>query len=177
MMSQSGGFLYYRGDKFQAVGLPYGNGLTRLYLFLPDKESSIRELLKSFTHDSCEQWMKGLLPTYGDVKIPRFKLEYGKILNGTLNNMGMGVAFDPEQADFSEILELGRLYISEVRHKASVEINENGTEAAAATSVTMEPVWYKPKQFTFIADRPFLLMIRNERTGSILFMGAVVEPK
>src|SRR5262245_12184098 len=182
MMTQSGNFSYYRGDKFQAVSLPYGKGDTGLILFLPDKESSLKQFLESFNFDNCEQWMKGFGEAPGDVKIPRFKLEYQKSLNETLKAMGMEVAFDSGRADFSGMRELSdgrRLFISEVKHKAVVEVNEEGTEAAAATSVGISHTSMRPPQqrFSFVADRPFLMAIRDQKTGAILFMGAVVDPQ
>jgi serine protease inhibitor len=181
MMSQSGDYSYYRGDKFQAVSLPYGEGNTALYLFLPDKESSLKQFLGSFTFDNCEQWMKGFRGNPGDVKIPRFKMEYQKTLNETLKTMGMEVAFDRGRADFSGMRDPSdgrRLFISEVKHKAVVEVNEEGTEAAAATSVGAGITSMRPPQqrFTFIADRPFLMAIRDQKTGALLFMGAVFDP-
>jgi serine protease inhibitor len=179
MMSQSGDYRYYRGDKFQAVSLPYGKGGTSLYLFLPDKGSSLDDLLKSFSHDKCEQWMKGFRSTPGDVKIPRFKMEYESKLNDMLKALGMETAFSENRADFSGMRDRRDVYISEVKHKAVVEVNEEGTEAAAATSVGIRTTSMRPPQerFTFIADHPFLMIIRDESTGALLFMGTVADPK
>jgi serine protease inhibitor len=176
MMSQSGTYLYYRGDKFQAVSLPYGKGSTSLYLFLPDKGSSLSQLMKEFP--KCEQWIKSFRKTPGDVKIPRFKMEYEKSLNETIKALGMGVAFTREKADFSRMRSERDLFISEVKHKAIVDVNEEGTEAAAGTSVGISVTSAMPVQerFSFIADHPFLMAIRDEKTGAILFMGVVVEP-
>lgn len=176
MMSQSGTYNYYRGDKFQAVSLPYGKGSTSLYLFLPDKGSSLSQLMKEF--QKCEQWIKSFRSTPGDVKIPRFKMEYEKSLNETLKALGMDVAFIPNKADFSGMKDGRDLFISEVKHKAIVEVNEEGTEAAAATSVGVSLTSIRPveERFTFVADHPFLIAIRDEKTGAILFMGAVVDP-
>jgi serine protease inhibitor len=179
MMSQSGDYRYYRGDRFQAVSLPYGKGGTNLYLFLPDKGSSLDDLLQSFSHDKCEQWMKGFRSTPGDVKIPRFKMDYESKLNNMLIALGMKTAFSETKADFSGMRDKRDVYISEVKHKAIVEVNEEGTEAAAATSVGVRTTSMRPPQerFTFIADHPFLMLIRDETTGAILFMGTVVDPK
>lgn len=181
MMAQSGNYLYLRGDKFQAVSLPYGKGGASLYLFLPDKgpdqNSSLDEFLKSLSYQKWEEWMKSFRNTPGDVKLPRFKMDYENSLNDALKALGMGVAFT-SRADFSGIREEGDLFISEVKHKAVVEVNEEGTEAAAATSVGISVKSARPTQrFTFIADRPFLMAIRDSQTGAILFMGTVMEPK
>jgi serpin B len=179
MMAQSGNYLYYRGDKFQALNLPYGNGGVSLYLFLPDKGSSLDEFLKGLSYQKWEEWISRFSKTPGDVKLPRFKLDYEKTLNDPLKALGMGVAFSAREADFSGIRAEKDLYISEVKHKAVVDVNEEGTEAAAATSVgvSVTSVQEPRERFNFIADRPFLMAIRDSQTGAILFMGAVMEPK
>ncbi len=179
MMAQSGNYLYRRGDKFQAVSLPYGKGGVSLYLFLPDQGSSLDELLKGLSFQKWEEWINNFSDTPGDVQLPRFKLDYEKTLNDSLRAVGMGVAFNSREADFSGIRPERDLYISEVKHKAVVEVNEEGTEAAAATSVgvAVTSVQQPRERFTFVADRPFLMAIRDSQTGAILFMGAVMEPK
>jgi serine protease inhibitor len=179
MMAQSGNYLYHRGDRFQAVNLPYGNGGVSLYLFLPDQGSSLDEFLKGFSFQKWEGWINNFNDTPGDVKLPRFKLDYEETLNESLRAVGMGVAFNPREADFSGIRPERDLYISEVKHKAVVEVNEEGTEAAAATSVgvAITSVREPRERFSFVADRPFLMAIRDSQTGAILFMGAVMEPK
>jgi serpin B len=178
LMAQSGNYQYYRGDKFQAVNLPYGEGGASLYLFLPDPESSLDEFLKGLSYQKWEEWTKDFHDAPGDVKLPRFKLDYENTLNQALSNLGMGVAFTP-RADFSGMRSERDVFISEVKHKAVVEVNEEGTEAAAATSVgiMVTSVRPTPQRFTFIADRPFLMAIRDSRSGAILFLGAVMEPK
>jgi len=179
MMAQSGNYLYHRGDKFQAVSLPYGEGGVSLYLFLPDKGSSLDEFLKGLSFQKWEEWINNFNDTPGDVKLPRFKLDYEETLNDSLSAVGMGVAFNPREADFSGIRPERDLFISEVKHKAVVEVNEEGTEAAAATSVgvTTTSIRQPRERFSFVADRPFLMAIRDSKTGAILFMGAVMEPK
>ncbi|MGH9768685.1 MAG: serpin family protein [Blastocatellia bacterium] len=179
MMSQSGNYLYYRGNKFQAVSLPYGKGGVSLYLFLPDQGSSLEDFLKGLSYQKWEEWMNSFNDTPGDVKLPRFKMEYENTLNDALKALGMGVAFNVSEADFSGMREQRDLFITEVKHKAIVEVNEEGTEAAAATSVGIgiTSIAEPPRRFTFIADRPFLMAIRDSQTGAILFMGAVMEPK
>jgi serpin B len=179
MMAQSGNYLYHRGDKFQAVSLPYGKGGVSLYLFLPDQGSSLDEFLKGFDYLKWEEWINSFNSAPGDVKLPRFKLEYEKTLNDPLKDLGMGAAFSAREADFSGARAERDIYISEVKHKAVVDVNEEGTEAAAATSVGISTTSARRPQerFTFVADRPFLMAIRDSQTGAILFMGAVTEPK
>src|SRR5215813_5844445 len=178
MMSQSGNYLYFRGDKFQAVSLPYGAGGASLYLFLPDPGSSLDDFLKGLSLQKWEEWEKNFHDAPGDVKLPRFKPDYESTLNQALSNLGMDVAFTP-RADFSGMRAERDLFISEVKHKAIVEVNEEGTEAAAVTSVglTSFGIAHLPQRFTFIADRPVLMAIRDAQTGAILFMGAVMEPR
>ena len=176
MMSQSGKYQYYRGNKFQAVRLFYGDKAASLDLFLPDKDSSIDDLLKNLSLEQCEQWTGRFHRVPGDIMIPRFKMDYESSLNDPLKAMGMGIAFVSGKADFSGIREQNDLNISQVRHKAFVEVNEEGTEAAAATSVGIELLAaFQP--FSFKADHPFLMMIRDKRTDAVLFMGVIVDPK
>ena len=175
MMSQSGYLEYYHGDKFQALRLFYADKTVSLDLFLPDKDSSIDDLLKRLSPEQCERWAGSFHRALGDIKIPRFKMDYESSLNDPLKAMGMGVAFVKGKADFSGMRDQKDLYISEVKHKAAIEVNEDGTEAAAATSVG-GPLM-APQRFTFIADRPFLMMIRDHRTTALLFMGVVLDPK
>jgi serpin B len=176
MMSQSGDYQYYRGYKFQAVRLFYGAKGASLDIFLPDKDSSIDDLLKGLSFEKCLQWTGSFHQAPGDIKIPRFKMDYESSLNDPLKALGMGVAFVREKADFSRMRDQNDLYISEVKHKAVVEVNEEGTVAAAATSVGLAQV-SAPQRFTFIADHPFLMMIRDQRTDALLFIGVVVDPK
>src|SRR5262249_6258882 len=101
LMSQSGQYFYFRGEKFQAVGLPYGQGSVTLYLFLPDQNSSLNEFFDNLSYQQWEQWMNSFRGTPGDLKIPRFKLDYDCTLNDALRALGMKSAFAPGQADFS----------------------------------------------------------------------------
>ncbi len=175
MMEQVDEYPYYRGDKFQAVSLPYGKGGASLYLFLPDQGSSLADFLKGLSYQNWRQWMKSFNNKPGFVQLPKFKLDYENSLNDALKALGMGVAFDL-RADFSGMRAERDLFISKVKHKAVVEVNEDGSEAAA-TSVVIQIKKSQPRRFIFVADRPFLMAIRDWRTGAILFMGAVMEPK
>ncbi len=178
MMSQSGSYQYLGGDNFQAVSLPYGQGGASLYLFLPDEASSLNSFLSGLNFQKWQQWMTSFRNTPGDVKLPRFKMDYARDLNNPLSALGMAVAFDRGKADFSGMRAQKDLFISQVKHKAVIEVNEEGTEASAATSVGISVTSMRPVQqrFNFVADRPFLLAIRDQQTGAILFLGAVFEP-
>ena len=179
MMSQSGKFLYLRGEGFQAVCLPYGEtGRLRFYLFLPDKGKSLADFLRTLNRENWERWIAGFKTMDGDVKMPRFKVEYGTVsLKEPLSTMNMAIAFDRKRADFSGICSGIRVWIDDVLHKAFVEVNEEGTEAAAATAVPMPGLALPPKErFNLIADHPFFFAIRDSLTGLVLFMGILNKP-
>jgi serpin B len=178
MMHQSGKFDYLRGDGFQAVALPYGAGELSFYLFLPDEGRSLQAFLKELTAERWAQWLKGFKPMEGDVGLPRFRIEATYPLKEPLQAMGITDAFDPEKADLSGVAPLtdGRLFITKALQKAVVEVDEEGTKAAAATGVVVGVTAYNPNRFTLIANRPFFFIIRHNATGAILFMGIVREP-
>ncbi|MDQ7825602.1 MAG: serpin family protein [Candidatus Eremiobacteraeota bacterium] len=177
-MAQSGSYLYYRGDKFQALRLPYGDKKLAMYLFLPDRNSSLDEFHGKLSSTAWKSWMEKFEDAEGTVEIPRFRCEFMAELNKSLKALGMGASFDSFRAQFSRMSDTF-LTISSVLHKSFVEVNEEGTVAAAVTSVEirdtamMEP----PKKFTFKADRPFFFAIVDGSTKSILFMGSLAEPR
>lgn len=178
MMSRTGPYEFYRGEGFQAINLPYGEGRIGMLIFLPDSNSDLSSFIDSVDTEKWEHWMEQFRELNMQISIPKFKLEYGtKELNDVLTSLGMGIAFDDEQADFSRIADLeavgGNLYITKVAHRTFIEVNEEGTEAAAATSVGIGIKSLPPR---FIVDRPFFFAIRDSETGTVLFMGTVVEP-
>ena len=178
MMRQQRWYPYYREENFQAISLAYGDGQMSMYIFLPDRESDLNIFLENLNAESWENWMSQFHEQDVSLVMPKFKLEYGKTLNDPLKALGMGVAFDPELADFSRMasLEFGNLYIEKVVHKTFVEVNEEGTEAAAATSVEVGVKSVPPPPISFSVDRPFFFAIRDNETKTVLFMGIVVEP-
>jgi serpin B len=175
MMHQSGNVPYFRGDNFQAVSLPYGSGRMRFLIFLPDSGTSLSAFLARMTPENVTQWLPQFKSMHGDIALPRFRTEYEADLNAPLASLGMGIAFDRERADFGGMLPNGRFYISLVRHKTYVEVNEQGTEAAAATGVVVEPLALI-RGFQFVVDHPFVCAIRDEQTGAILFLGRILDP-
>ena len=181
MMSQSGNYIHYKGKDFQAVTLPYGTGRISMYVFLPDEHSTLDQFERNLTIENWETWMKGFRGAPGEVMLPRFKIEYQVGLNDVLKALGMAEAFDPLRANFSGMAELktaGRPYISDVTHKTFAEVNEEGTEAAAVTTVTVQVTSVQRPQEKFImkVDRPFFFAIRDNLTGAVLFMGSVRDP-
>lgn len=179
MMHQSGKYRYYEGKDLQAVSLPYGAGRLSMYIFLPAKGTSLAEFQKSLSVANWNSWMSEFIETKGEIAVPRFKVEYEVGLNEALKALGMGVAFDPDRADFSGIVKTSEnAFISRVKHKTFAEVNEEGTEAAAATSVEMSvtSAMQPRKPFRMIVDHPFVCAIRDNKTGTLLFLGSIIDP-
>ncbi len=179
MMPQSGKYNYYESDKFQAVSLPYGGKRVSMYIFLPAEGSRLSEFHNQLTAENWEAWMSAFRQTDGDIAVPRFKVEYEVDLNEALKALGMTEAFDAARADFSGMLQTyQRAFISKVKHKTFAEVNEEGTEAAAVTSVEMRAtsVQAPRKRFHMVIDRPFFCAIRDNQTGTVLFMGSINDP-
>lgn len=169
MMTGSKEFRHLKGDTFDAVGLPYGDGSVSMYIFVPHRESSLKEFYGELTAGNWDGWMSRFQQSEITVVMPRFNLEYQVVLNDVLANLGMGVAFDSDMADFSRMCS-GKVWIDEVKQKTFMEVNEEGTEAAPTTSVKMK------KGPGIYVDRPFFCAIRDNDTGAIMFVGSVVEP-
>jgi serpin B len=148
-----------------------------MYVFLPHESSDLETFQQTLTPENWENWINQFSRQEGGVSLPRFELEYTTQLNDALEALGMAVAFDPNQADFSDMSDES-LFINQVQHKTFIEVNEEGTEAAAVTSVEMQlasaPI---NPPFNMTVDRPFFYAIRDNQTGTILFMGTVVEPE
>ena len=178
MMRQSGDYQYLENEKFQAIGLPYGEGDLSMYIFLPSKDSSLSTFQSNLTAGAWDTWMSDFALATGEIVLPRFKVEYEATLNDALKAMGMAVAFDPQRADFSAMLQTSlRPFISEVKHKAFAEVNEEGTEAAAATSTEVRAIsaMIPTRKFRMVVDRPFFFAIRDNASGALLFIGSVVN--
>jgi serine protease inhibitor len=179
-MSQEASLEYTANDLFSAIHIPYGKGQFRMTVILPNTGKSTSDVLQLLTIDRWNGWMKEFRKEEKvEVTMPRFKFSWEMELNDILSAMGMTGAFDPALADFSGITGTKDLYIGFVKHKTFVDVNENGTEAAAVTAVgmftTSMPV-DEPKKIYFKADRPFLFAITENTTGTILFMGEMRAP-
>jgi serine protease inhibitor len=166
---------YFKGDGFEALELPYESHDLSMVVLLPAKETGLAALEKRLTADNLQKWLAKLRDHLVDVTLPKFKVTAEFLLKDALSRLGMPDAFSPTKADFSGMTTRDKLYISHVVHKAFVDVHEKGTEAAAATAVVMERLSAPPRA-TFRADRPFLFVIRENRTGSLLFMGRLVNP-
>jgi len=176
MMQQTKSLGYAEGTNYQAVELLYKGGETSMVILLP-KAGLFDRFEESLGADLVRGIIGDLEGRRVTLKIPKFEYESSFSLEQALSAMGMGVAFTFMQADFSGMNGGYDLYISDVLHKAFVSVNESGTEAAAASAVTMKPSGTlppQPKELTI--DRPFIFLIRDIPTGSIIFIGRVLNP-
>ncbi|MBT9172050.1 MAG: hypothetical protein DDT21_00426 [Syntrophomonadaceae bacterium] len=179
MMSKSGDFRYFRDANFEAVELPYGKDQSAgMYIFLPSRDSNLEEFQRNLNAANWTMWQSRFATKEGRISLPRFSIEYEKTLNEILSGMGMGIAFQPYAADFSKLLTPPpQAYIGEVKHKAVVDVDERGTEAAAVTSISVRVVSLRPDEtFNMVVDRPFFFAIVDKQTDTLLFMGSVTHP-
>ena len=179
MMNREDRFRYKENDATQAVVLPYGDGRLNLYVFLPRDKDGLGKLIDATKSDNFAALFSGFADKKGTVVLPRFKLEFEQNLNKVLKQLGVGLAFTPA-ADFSKmVVPPNTAAISEVLHKTFIEVNEEGTEAAAVTGVKMMmTAMPRPEEkFSFVCDHPFLCAIRDDVTGTVLFLGAIYDPK
>ena len=170
MMSQEGLFAYMENESFQGIELAYGDGRVCMTVLLPKEHVTLPEAQSMLTLGSWQAWMGGFGSMRGHVALPRFTIAYEAELVPNLSSIG-GDAIT--ETDFSG-MGVGPLMISNVIHKTFIDVNEEGTEAAAATAVVM--VRSPAMGFRMIVDRPFFCAIRDRETGLLLFMGWVVDP-
>lgn len=177
MMHQASPLAYAEDASTQVLAMPYrGDGL-ELVVLLPKAKHGLAALEASLTPQSLAAKMAGLRVQMVSVAIPRLKMETTYRLKQTLVKLGMADAFDRRRADFSGMTGTPYLMIDKVIHKARLELDEQGTKAAAATAVVMKPRSAAPRPAkAFIADHPFIFMIRHRPTGAIVFMGRVTNP-
>ena len=175
MMNQTGKFGYMETNDIQALEMPYVNNDLSMVILLPKQADGIKDLEKELVSDNLAGWLSGIHKREVQVFFPRFKMasEFG--LGKVLSAMGMPDAFSGK-ADFSGMTGNKDLFISAVVHKAYVDVNEEGTEAAAATGVVMKLTSIREPLPVFRADHPFIFLIRDNQTGSILFLGRVANP-
>ena len=177
-MRQETALNYYSDENMQLVELPYGDEKYSMLVFLPAGNHTCADLLARMNENNLDSWTGLFSETNVLVQIPKFRFETFKKLKDPLSEMGMEVAFT-EAADFTRINPAGNLFISEVLHKTFIDVNEEGTEAAAVTAVVIELTSTEPgpQLVQFIADKPFLFMIREKTSGSILFIGKLSQPE
>jgi len=174
MMRQTAEFRYADTGGLQVLELPYAGDKLSMVILLPREMKGLPKLERSLTVENLAKWMSGLRKQKVHVSIPRFKLTSQFRLDETLQAMGMTDAFVMGAADFSGMSRRKNLFIGAVVHKAFVDVNEEGTEAAAATAVVVIPGLGGPP--AFVANHPFIFLIRDARSNSILFLGRVTDP-
>jgi serpin B len=179
MMENSAEYRYANDNSIESIRLPYADGTFAMYVVLPHDENALQSFVQGLTAEKFSTQIGQLRERKGTIELPRFSLTYGTALNTTLSKLGMGAAFQ-SGADFSGIPQRpAQLRISDVQHASFLKVDEEGTEAAAATSIGIRATLARPAipPFHMVVDHPFFLAIRDERSGQILFMGVVAEPK
>lgn len=170
------GFLYHQGENFQALNLPYRNSDFVMTLLVPDA-GSFDEFEDSLSQRDLDEIFADMSFNMVNLELPKFDFETEINANNALIALGMEEAFDPNLSDFSGIADIEDLHITDVLQKATITVDEEGTEAAAATAViigvTSAPI---DEPISLVIDRPFLFMIRHRLSNTILFMGRVLEP-
>lgn len=178
MMNQTAEFGYIEAEDFQGLELPYVDDELSMIILLPKEIDGLIEIEKSLTAENLSQWLTRIRKRKVVISVPKFKETCQFSLADVLGQMGMTDAFVPAAADFSGMNGKGDLFISAVIHKAFVDVNEEGTEAAAATGVAVGLTAVGPKEIpVFRADHPFLFLIRDNKSGSILFIGRMMNPR
>ena len=177
MMQATKEFRYAESPEAQVLELPYAGNVLSMLVLLPRDANSLAAFERSLSSDKLYAWIRSLRSRQVQLWLPKFKTTSEFSLNQTLAALGMTDAFT-SQADFSGMDGTKNLFISAVVHEAFVEVNEEGTEAAAATGVvgTQKGIDIPEEPVVFRADHPFLFLIRDNRTGSILFLGRIVDP-
>ncbi|MEZ4384939.1 MAG: serpin family protein [Nannocystaceae bacterium] len=175
MMAQKAKLAYSETADAQAIELPYEGGRLSMVIVLPRAKGGITALEAAIAAGGVDPFIQAMRPRDVEVELPRFKIESAFDLAATLQALGMVDAF-AGAADFSAMSSGGGLMISDVIHKAFVEVNEEGTEAAAATAVVMTRSAAVAPAARFVADHPFVFAIRERQTGAVLFLGRLMNP-
>lgn len=176
MMRRTDNFHYLETEELQVLELPYAGGDLSMLVLLPRAPDGLPRLERQVTPATLETWGARLPVRSVSVCIPKFKVTASFMLNNALVGLGMRDAFDAYRADFSGMDGRRWLFIAAALHKAFLEVNEQGSEAAAASAVLMQARSLPPPPVVFRADHPFLFLIRERASGNILFLGRVNEP-
>jgi serpin B len=174
MMNQESNYKIFRGSDFTVAELPYGQGNYVMDVILPDENKNLNEVIQNVSSENFNNYISNLHEEKVKLSFPKFKYGYKKELKDILSDMGMGVAFT-ESADFSNISDIA-VMISFVLHQAMIETNEEGSEAAAATIIGFVNTSMPAGPVVLNLDRPFMYIIRETSTNSILFMGRLSDP-
>jgi serine protease inhibitor len=174
MALRKGRYLLHADNQQLVIDLPYGNRQFSMTFIMPQSPATLAEVASRLSSSQLTTWLAKADTAGTELHVPKFQLDYEQDLNTCLTQLGMGVAFS-EQANFSQMLASGpRLKITKVKHKTFLEVNEEGTEAAAVTSVGIGVTSALPTVIRL--DRPFLFLLREKSTNTILFMGQVTNP-
>ncbi|HXQ82039.1 MAG TPA: serpin family protein [Opitutaceae bacterium] len=178
-MARTAQFRTRRADGCDLLDLPYAGGRLSMVIVLPEARDGLPALEEHLSAAGLSLWLESLdqaAPAELGVTLPRFKMAFAAELTKALSRLGLATAFVPGAADFSPINGRNDLYVSNVLHKAFIDVNEEGTEAAAATGVVVvKSAAVLPRKF--LVDHPFLFLIRDASTGSLLFLGRIVDPR
>ncbi len=182
MMNKEDKLDYTTNSLFSAIKLPYGTGQYNMMVLLPASDKNSANIIDELSADNWNEWMKSFeTEEHVVVTMPRFKFAFELQLNNALKKMGMQKAFISNESDFTKITDDKRLYISSVIHKSFIDVNENGTEAAAVTSVTFSTTSIgsgdQIQKIYFTVDKPFVFAITEKDTDAILFIGEVQNPE
>jgi serine protease inhibitor len=175
LMFKFGEYKYYENPEFQLVSLPYGSGHLAMNIFLPKQTSNLKNFLTQLNSENLDSWLKQMSLKEGKIQIPRFKQEHETNLNNILQQLGAASIFNPNQANFANLSDQS-LAVDTIKHKAVIEVNEEGTEAAATTSIGIVATSVQTP-FNMIVNRPFFYTIQDSETGAILFMGTIQNPE
>jgi len=178
-MRVSGDFQYTSNEDFTAVELPYGDSTFSMVVMLPSGEAKVSDLVAKLDVSHWDSWFDDSRFTGVQVDLPKFKYEFKELLNDPLTDLGLGVAFSEFEADFTRINPGGNLFISRVIHQTFIDVQEEGTEAAAATivEISLTSAGGGGSPINFKADKPFFYFIKEYSTGAIVFIGKVGKPE
>jgi serine protease inhibitor len=175
MMQQTNDLFYFENELVRAVDLPYGDGQFSMAILLP--KTNLDDLTSRLDAAAWEEWHPLFVRQAGTLYLPKFKLSYEVMMNAALKSMGMAIAFDDQKADFSGISASADLFISYVKHCSFVQVDEEGTEAAAVTVVGVGTTSIgEPSGFVLRIDRPFMIVIHDHHSQTALFIGRIFQP-
>ncbi|XP_048394646.1 antithrombin-III [Stegostoma tigrinum] len=180
MMQQQGSFRFgkFTKDGVKVIELPYKGDDVSMVLILPLADGTLSNVENHLTHEKIVEWLRQLNPLDVDLSLPRFRVEDSFSLTEKLKHLGLNDVFSPERANLPGLIEgiHDNVYVSDAFHKAFLEVNEEGSEAAAASMVMVMGRSLRPSLEIFNANRPFLLLIREVAINAIIFMGRISNP-
>jgi serine protease inhibitor len=176
IMSLSSNLGYAQSSSGQAIRLPYASGKYSMYIVLPATGTTVQQYVGSLTPATWNALIASLQPKHGTIRMPRFSVDFATSLKPALTALGMGTAFDRNKASFPAMIKGQNAYITDVLHRAIMKVDESGTLAAAVTSVGIGTTAIQVGSFTMDVNRPFFCAIRDDTSGSLLFMGMILNP-